>query len=64
VPGYLFGWELWKPLVTEDLGGLAVQAWNAIPLLMETLGHQAQRQTMAYLGIQVMEVAQIFEMEL
>jgi hypothetical protein len=29
VSGYLFGWELWKPLVTEALGGLAVQAWNA-----------------------------------
>jgi integrase len=35
-----------------------------IPLLMEAFGHQTQRQTMAYLGIQAMEVAQIFEMEL
>jgi hypothetical protein len=31
---------------------------------MKMLGHQMQRQTMAYLGIQAMEVAQIFEMEL
>jgi integrase len=35
-----------------------------IPLLMEAFGHQTQRQTMAYLGIQAMEVAQIFEMGL
>lgn len=35
-----------------------------IPLLMEAFGHQTQRQTMAYLGIQAMEVAQIFELEL
>jgi integrase len=35
-----------------------------IPLLMEAFGHQTQRQTMAYLGIQAMEVAQIFEMDL
>ena len=35
-----------------------------IPLLMEAFGHQTQRQTMAYLGIQSMEVAQIFELEL
>ncbi|HEY9828812.1 MAG TPA: tyrosine-type recombinase/integrase [Stenomitos sp.] len=35
-----------------------------IPLLMEAFGHQSQRQTMAYLGIQAKEMAQIFEMEL
>ena len=35
-----------------------------IPLLMEAFGHQTQRQTMAYLGVQAMDVAQIFEMEL
>jgi integrase len=35
-----------------------------IPLLMRTLGHQTQRQTMDYLEIQAMEVAQIFEMRL
>jgi integrase len=35
-----------------------------IPLLMEVFGHQTQRQTMAYLGLQAMEVAQIFVMEL
>jgi integrase len=37
---------------------------TSIPLLMEAFGHQTQRQTMAYLGIQAIEVAQIFEMEL
>jgi hypothetical protein len=31
---------------------------------MEAFGHQMQRQTMAYLGIQAMEVTQIFEMGL
>jgi hypothetical protein len=31
---------------------------------MEAFGHQTQRQKMAYLGIQVMDMAQIFEMEL
>jgi hypothetical protein len=30
---------------------------------MEAFGHQTQRQTMAYLGIQAIEVAEIFEME-
>ena len=35
-----------------------------IPLLIEAFGHQMQRQTMAYLGIQAMEVAQIFETKL
>jgi hypothetical protein len=29
VPRYLFGWELWKPFVTEDLGVLTVQARDA-----------------------------------
>jgi hypothetical protein len=31
---------------------------------MEALGHQTQRQTIAYHGVQAMEVAQIFVMEL
>jgi integrase len=35
-----------------------------LPLLMEAFGHQTQRQTLAYLGIQPQDVAQIFEMEL
>jgi hypothetical protein len=32
--------------------------------MMEAFGHQTQRQTMAYLGMQVMGMVQIFEMEL
>jgi integrase len=35
-----------------------------IPLLMEAFGHQTQQQTLAYLGIEAMDIAQIFEMEL
>jgi integrase len=35
-----------------------------LPLLMQAFGHQTQQQTLAYLGIQAKDVAQIFEMEL
>jgi hypothetical protein len=31
---------------------------------MEVFGHQTQRQAMAYLGIQAMEAAQVFDMDL
>ena len=34
------------------------------PLLMEAFGHATQRQTLAYLGIQSDEIAQIYELEL
>jgi hypothetical protein len=64
VSEYLFERELWEPLVTEALGVLAVKHDTPIPLLMEAFEHQTQWQTMAYLEIQAMEVAQIFEMEL
>ncbi|GAQ00143.1 tyrosine-type recombinase/integrase [Leptolyngbya sp. NIES-2104] len=37
---------------------------TAIPLLMEAFGHATQRQTLAYLGIQSDEIAQIYELEL
>jgi integrase len=37
---------------------------TAIPLLMEAFGHATQQQTLAYLGIQADEVAQIYELEL
>jgi integrase len=37
---------------------------TSIPLLIEALRHQTQRQIMAYLCIQMKDVAQIFEMEL
>jgi predicted solute-binding protein len=35
-----------------------------LPLFMEAFRHQMQQQTLAYLCIQVKEVAQIFEREL
>ncbi len=37
---------------------------TAIPLLMEAFGHATQQQTLAYLGIQSDEIAQIYELEL
>lgn len=37
---------------------------TAIPLLMEAFGHATQQQTLAYLGIQSNEIAQIYELEL
>jgi len=37
---------------------------TAVPLLMEAYGHATQQQTLAYLGIQAAEIAQIYEMEL
>ncbi|MBW4421921.1 MAG: site-specific integrase [Myxacorys californica WJT36-NPBG1] len=37
---------------------------TAIPLLMEAFGHATQQQTLAYLGIQAEEIAQIYELEL
>ncbi len=37
---------------------------TAVPLLMEAFGHATQQQTLAYLGIQAEEIAQIYEMEL
>jgi len=37
---------------------------TAVPLLMEAFGHATQQQTLAYLGIQAAEIAQIYEMEL
>lgn len=37
---------------------------TAIPLLMEALGHATQQQTLAYLGIQANEIAEIYELEL
>jgi integrase len=40
------------------------QQRTPIPLLMEAFGHQTQRQTLAYLGIQAPEIAQIYQMEL
>jgi len=33
-------------------------------LLMEAFGHATQQQTLAYLGIQAAEIAQIYEIEL
>jgi hypothetical protein len=48
VSEYLFERELWEPLVTEDLGVLAVKHDTPIPLLMEAFEHQTQWQTMAY----------------
>lgn len=35
---------------------------TAIPLLMEAFGHATQQQTLAYLGIQAEEIAQIYEL--
>jgi integrase len=37
---------------------------TAVPLLMEAFGHATQQQTLAYLGIQAEEIAQIYELEL
>jgi integrase len=37
---------------------------TAVPLLMEAFGHATQRQTLAYLGIQAEEIAQIYDLEL
>ncbi|MBD1848231.1 hypothetical protein H6F89_33765 [Cyanobacteria bacterium FACHB-63] len=37
---------------------------TAVPLLMEAFGHAAQQQTLAYLGIQAEEIAQVYELEL
>jgi len=37
---------------------------TAVPLLMVAFGHATQQQTLAYLGIQAAEIAQIYEMEL
>jgi integrase len=37
---------------------------TAIPLLMEAFGHATQQQTLAYLGIQSNEIAEIYELEL
>jgi len=37
---------------------------TAVPLLMEAFGHATQQQTLAYLGVQAAEIAQIYEMEL
>jgi integrase len=37
---------------------------TAIPLLMSAFGHATQQQTLAYLGIQSEEIAQIYELEL
>lgn len=37
---------------------------TAIPLLMEAFGHATQKQTLAYLGIQSNEIAEIYELEL
>jgi integrase len=41
-----------------------VERGTAVPLLMEAFGHATQQQTLAYLGIQAEEIAQIYEMEL
>ncbi|HEY9877965.1 MAG TPA: site-specific integrase [Leptolyngbyaceae cyanobacterium] len=37
---------------------------TAVPLLMEAFGHATQQQTLAYLGIQAEEIAQIYDLEL
>lgn len=37
---------------------------TAVPLLMEAFGHATQQQTLAYLGIQSDELAQIYDLEL
>ncbi|MBD1822884.1 hypothetical protein H6F51_10320 [Cyanobacteria bacterium FACHB-DQ100] len=37
---------------------------TAIPPLIEAFGHATQQQTLAYLGIQAEEIAQIYELEL
>jgi integrase len=41
-----------------------VERGTAVPLLMEAFGHATQQQTLAYLGIQAEEIAQIYELEL
>lgn len=41
-----------------------VERGTAIPLLMEAFGHATQQQTLAYLGIQAEEIAQIYDLEL
>jgi len=37
---------------------------TTVPLLMEAFGHATQQQTLAYLGIQAEEIAQIYDLEL
>ncbi|MEP0917210.1 hypothetical protein NC981_10295 [Leptolyngbya sp. DQ-M1] len=37
---------------------------TAIPPLIKAFGHATQQQTLAYLGIQAEEIAQIYELEL
>lgn len=41
-----------------------VERGTAMPLLMEAFGHATQQQTLAYLGIQAEEIAQIYDLEL
>jgi len=45
-------------------GWQRMERGTAVPLLMEAFGHATQQQTLAYLGIQAAEIAQIYEMEL
>lgn len=41
-----------------------IERGTAVPLLMEAFGHATQQQTLAYLGIQSEEIAQIYDLEL